>query len=30
MMYGTPGGMVEMLGGLVAYWCLAMIEWAAG
>ena len=25
MMYGTPGGMVEMLGGLVAYWYLAMI-----
>ena len=24
MMYGTPGGIVEMFGGLVAYWCLAM------
>jgi hypothetical protein len=23
-MYGTPGGIVEMFGGVVAYWCLAM------
>jgi len=27
-MYGTPGGIVEMFGGLVAYWCLAMVGWA--